>query len=98
MKVVYKYPIYIFNQEPANKNPDVFRIELPAAAKIVSVGMDPATGCPAMWAIVDPEEPAVWRTFRVAGTGHDLRGHENHFFLGTAFCKDLVWHIFELVS
>lgn len=99
MNKIFKYPIYIVGPlETPNTRPDVFKIEMPKGAGIISVGMDPASGCPAIWAIVDPDAPMEWRNFRVAGTGHDLRDDHIHGrFLGTAFCGALVWHIFEVM-
>lgn len=86
MKSVYKYEI-----DPSNPC-----IELPAAAKILSAGVQGEHIF--IWALVDIEFNAVIKhEFSVVGTGHSLSPTfcDEHVFLNTVFMGPLVFHVFE---
>ncbi len=65
-------------------------VEMPAGAKILSVGIQ---GSKVMaWAMVDPEAATEMVRFRISGTGHLADPAWN--FIGTCFDGPFVWHIF----
>lgn len=68
-------------------------VVMPEGAKVVHVGKDPASGYPAVWALVDPESSLETRDLAVIGTGHFVPSGAAHqgSFIDDAF----VWHIFE---
>lgn len=47
-----------------------------------------------LWCLVDVSAPTTARIFHVAGTGHELP--ENLAYVGTAFDRQFVWHVFEI--
>ena len=69
--------------------------DMPVGSKVRAVGEQ--HGCLCLWCEVDPSGPMCRRTFRVAGTGHDI-GAQVGDYLGTAFFdeKQLVVHVFEM--
>jgi hypothetical protein len=87
MKTVYKYVLPI---------DDEVRIEMPAFAEVLSVGVQGENVC--VWALVDPTIPKLHKTFRIAGTGHPITESEKWKFIGTVFLYGggLVFHAFEL--
>ena len=71
-------------------------VEIPDGAKILHIAQQREYLC--MWALVDPEQPKVKRTFIVYGTGHDMPDDPGEF-VGTALMDggSLVFHVFEEV-
>lgn len=73
-------------------------INMPSGAMLMKVGMQ-AQG-PVFWALVDPEQPVVSRTFMIVGTGHptDRLDSGTFRYVGTFEELDgaLVWHLFEV--
>ena len=74
-------------------------IEMPAGAKILSLGKDPQ-GNVCVWAAVafDPDEPKAKRRILLAGTGWELDSTPTFLagqFLGTVNVGQLVWHFFD---
>lgn len=86
MKKVFKYTI-----EPD----DYVTLQLPLDAEVLSV--QEQNGHPQMWALVDPRKATESRTFRLAGTGHEIED-DNPKFIGTFQMKELglVFHLFEV--
>ncbi len=91
MRQVWKYALSIQKLQPN----DLITIQLPYRAEILCVHEQHEEIC--LWAKVNPEESeTVERTFRIAGTGHDL-ANGSFEYIGTAFLQDgdLVFHVFE---
>jgi len=90
MLKVFKYPVPI---------EDEFCLALPKGAKILSFQVQYHE--PQIWALVNPEEPAVDRKFRLAGTGHPINRPYWHRldYVGTCLLESdrLVLHLFEFV-
>ena len=82
---VWKYPV---------KVDDRFSVEMPKGAEVLHVDLQ--RGGVFMWARVDPAAPPEIRSFRLAGTGHELAGdvgrHVGSFMLAGG---GLVFHVFE---
>ena len=67
--------------------------DMPVAAQIIYVGMDPGSDHIALWAIVDPEQPMETRRFAILATGASLHDPERH--VGSVIDGNYVWHVFE---
>lgn len=88
MKRVYKYELPLM---------DLATIRLPKEAQVLSVGEQ--RGNLFIWALVDADETETReRTFRIAGTGHNLNLDYHDRFIGTVLMHNasLVFHIFEI--
>jgi hypothetical protein len=89
MDTIYKFPFEIT---------DMQEIEMPMAAQIIHVGLDPS-GTPCLWAEVDPTAPATHRKIAVIGTGNPLDfGHDytSARHLGSLVQGPFVWHVYEV--
>ena len=86
MKAVWKYPL------PGS---DTFDIKMPRGAKILTAAAQFEDVC--LWALVNPEAPPETRSFRLAGTGHEitenLGRHISTFQLANG---RIVLHLFEV--
>ena len=75
---------------------DEVHVRLPEGAEVLTVGAQ--DNVLQLWTLVDPAEKVMAkRTFRIAGTGHEIaEGHQKRY-IGTAFTHggSLVWHVFE---
>jgi len=73
---------------------DVFHIEMPKGAEILTVQNQSAVGT--IWAIVNPEAPKEIRTFCIQGTGNPFELID-YKYIGTfqQMGGALVWHLFE---
>lgn len=52
-----------------------------------------------LWAVVEDkeEQPIKYRTFKIYGTGHVIKGLQDLYFLKTVVMQSgLVWHVFEV--
>jgi hypothetical protein len=88
LKRVYKYELPVR---------DLATIRAPLGVEWLAVGCQGESLF--IWGLVDPtEESTSEKTFRVAGTGHNLNLREYRRFIGTAFMHNaaLVWHVFEV--
>lgn len=88
-KRIFKYELLLTNEQ---------HLLIPADAPILSVGQQGNEL--RMWALVDPAEELVKRSFYIAGTGHPIPDNvaARGVFLGTVQTHDgLVWHIFEVI-
>ena len=74
---------------------DTVRIKLPKGAEIIKVRGNGYAGL--LWCLVDPDAPLEEREFIVVGTGVEF-DTSGLWHIGTLFCAELVWHIFERVS
>lgn len=88
MRTVWKYPL----------NPGVTRVQLTSSYLVRSVGVDPATGEPAVWVELEPARTPTTTTFVTYGTGHEhLVPEADHtaVFVGTVWQVPFVWHVYE---
>ena len=88
--VIYKYII-----EPD----DYIKINVPKFSKILSVQLQKSNVC--VWILCDPNQPLTTRTFRLAGTGHEIKEDiAGLIFIGTfqVYGGDLVFHLFEVTE
>jgi hypothetical protein len=76
---------------------DTFRLSMPSHAEILAVQVQHRD--PTLWARVDPEQPRVYRRFRLYRTGADLPPYASWQGLYIATFQmaegELVWHLFE---
>ena len=84
MNQVWKYEIPV----------DDSGVSIPADSKILSVAFQGEKIF--LWALVDIDKPDVKRQIITRGTGHNI-ALSNVEFIGTAFFKSLVFHVFEIV-
>lgn len=69
-------------------------LELPAGARVLSVGWDKLRLIPMLYVLVDPEVPKVKRRVKVLTTGHEITG-DNWEFAGSAMAPLAVaYHVF----
>jgi hypothetical protein len=87
MKTVFKYPLRLIDTQD---------VSMPDDAEILCVQIQ--NEVPTIWAKVDDENGPVTRKFRIAGTGHDLKGDELAY-IGTfqLHAGALVFHVFEII-
>lgn len=74
-------------------------VNVPAAAKVVLVALDPATEQPSIWLEVDQDAPKVDRAFGIFGTGHPINGDGGYptpLHVGSVVQGRFVWHVYEL--
>jgi hypothetical protein len=89
MMKVFKYPIEVTDYQS---------VTLPQNAEILTVQVQ--NGMPCIWALVNPDNKAEVRKFRLAGTGHDISTDEARKlnYIGTIQMRNgmLVFHLFEI--
>jgi hypothetical protein len=89
MRTVYKYEL---------KFEDIQTINMPAGAQAFSFQNQYEK--PVLYAVVDTDNPPKLRTFRLAGTGHDIDAYHDGNLepIGTAMFQGgaLVMHLFEV--
>jgi hypothetical protein len=87
-RAVWKFPVPF-------PGPDVFSIEMPASATMLTVQVQ--HGEPQIWALVIPSGAVEEKTFRIAGTGHlitePIKGYVGTFQVASG---SLVLHVFEV--
>ncbi len=84
MKTIWKYEVSI---------EDRFVVPMPQNAEVLSVQEQNRRAF--LWALVDPGNPVVSRTFRLYGTGERIESEAGKF-IGTFQFKGLfVFHLFE---
>ena len=86
METIYKYPI------PFEDN---FALDLPKGFKILSLQLQ--FNKPHIWALIDPKQPKVPKTFYLLGTGHPLPSDRDLKYIGTFQLHPgtVVGHLFE---
>ncbi len=88
MITVYKYPLKLEDSQV---------VELPYAANVLCVQAQ--YDLPYIWALVDTETrgPINYRTFRIHGTGHEIKDANSLVYIDTFQLHDgaLVFHVFE---
>ncbi len=87
MKTIHKYQITRIKNCTTS-------LAMPSGAEILSAHL--LNGAIFVWALVDPEAPALQRNFEVIATG-EIVGDEPRVFIGTVFSNDgaYVMHVFE---
>lgn len=85
MQKIWKYELAVI---------DTPTIAIPEGGRILCVQMQGTK--PHLWVLVDPSAPLQTRTFRVYGTGHEIRGEGNQTYVGTFQWNQLVFHVFEV--
>ena len=76
---------------------DEFSLELPKGAKIIHAGQQESDHW-CIWAVVDPDVPTESRTFRFAGTGHEIDElPEKLVHIASWQRWPFVWHAFEVL-
>jgi hypothetical protein len=68
-------------------------ITMPKYSTILCVQMQ--DGEPQLWALVNPKNLAVTRTFICYGTGHTLPDNPGEYVSTCQMSKGLVFHVFE---
>jgi hypothetical protein len=99
MKSVYKYQGKAVGT--GHGFSDHVILEMPASAEIIQADISVREGVEiTVWAVVDKDALKVQRSFRVAGTGHDLDYPEGTHIkhIVTVFERVFVWHLFELLN
>jgi hypothetical protein len=71
----------------------VSEVEMPQWSRLIHFGIDPASGTPAVWAIVNPRAEKEKRSLVVVGTGSDIP--EKGVYVATMIDGLLVWHLFD---
>ena len=86
---------------------DHFTLDLPKGARVLCVQVQYER--PWIWALVEPKEKFEPRTFRLAGTGHEIAGVDSRYAVSPMNCGRyigtfqlhggaLVFHLFDLES
>lgn len=84
MRRIYKY------QTPVV---DVWQLELPRGAEILSAGTQGQLIT--IWAVVDPDAPLHSRPIHIYGTGELIKERETLRYINSVFMGQFVWHLFE---
>ncbi len=71
---------------------------MPRYADVIDISVQ--KGQPYMWALVDTDEPIVFRKFKLRGTGHDCEGFRDYNHVKSFMLNDdaFVGHVFEVVA
>jgi hypothetical protein len=84
MRTIWKYRLAFVRTQA---------IEMPKGALPLSAQFQGDTLC--VWVEVDSINPLEPKTFRIYGTGHDIKRAETGPFLGTVQVDNEAWHVFE---
>lgn len=84
MQTIYKYPLRIEDEQ---------EIEMPSAAKFLSVQVQPGVG-PCLWALVDTDNIPSKRMIQIRGTGHPANGVGEYIDTFQMHNGGLVFHAF----
>ena len=91
--VIHKYVL------PKNLIGSPIQVTLPKDAKILSGGMQNYS--PVIWALIDPTQYLIERTFLVHFTGHHIEQENIQHISTVQFTtpqnNDFVFHIFEII-
>lgn len=98
MRTIWKWPLRLMSW-----NELAIDVDMPAGAELVTVAVQHNTIC--IWALVDPEQPAERRRFKIVGTGHQEL-EPNDRYIGTVMTQEtvmtqdqtFVWHVFEVTA
>lgn len=84
MRTIWKFPL-------GPDQPTI--VSVPVDAKVVLVGIDPASGRRAVWIELDDEQTMRDRAFKIHGTGGRISVGWQH--VGSLIDGIYVWHIYE---
>lgn len=88
MQTIWKFKLELGNRT---------KVTMPLGSRVISVSNQ--QNDLVIWALVTPNKLLTTKTFRIAGTGHDLEEDEEMVFIGTVQMPvGFVWHIFELID
>lgn len=96
MNIIWKFPLDPVEAVPGEDYGQA-KVQMPASAEVLSTQTDNKTGVPTIWALCDPDEPKVTRTFIVHPTGVRFTKRGDWKYIGTCQVGWLVWHIAELL-
>lgn len=89
METIWKF---VFELEKSVK----LEAKLPIGSRVRFVGLDPATGNPAIWVHVKQHDAVKEeKTFVIYGTGHRINAFTD--YVGSVIQGQFVWHIFEVL-
>lgn len=89
-KTIWKFPLELIK----NGHPqDRCTVSMPGGAQIIALQVQESV--PTIWAIVDPLQKRVNRTFVQIGTGHPLDREVVGPYIGTWQAFGYVFHVFE---
>lgn len=75
---------------------DTFELKVPIDTEFLSVQKQ--HGEVELWALLDPAKESETRTFRLAGTGHEITNPDLSYIGTVQVMHDsLVWHLFEVL-
>jgi len=76
---------------------DIQRIEMPESAEILCIQVQNLKPC--IWALVEPENAKVKRTFEIFGTGQSMNNDRDRKYIGTYQINNgmYVFHVFERI-
>lgn len=83
MKTIYKYTLALDELQV---------VPMPRGATIIDCQKHQDDIC--LWAIIDTNEPHIFRRIVILGTGH-LIPDNNLQYIATVQDRDLIWHVFE---
>lgn len=73
--------------------------QLPQLATVKMAGLCPATGKPAIWVELNPNDERKDRRFVIYGTGHEIEGDDGGYpydiHVGSLIDGKFVWHVYE---
>lgn len=84
---IWKFPL---------ENSDEQWIEMPCAAKILHIAIDPKIEKICLWAEVRTTAPKMQVGIRIIGTGHPMPDDAEQF-LGTVIEGPYVWHFYRII-
>lgn len=89
-KTIWKYPFDVN---------DVVKLTIQKNAEILT--LQTQQGQPCLWALVDPKEETVEKTFEIYGTGHSIDNNPTNKrkYVGSfqIFNQALIFHMFEII-
>lgn len=84
MKTIWKFNLQLKDEQT---------VKMPKDSYVVHLGEQSGRLC--LWAFCDTEAPLEDRTFRIYGTGHEIKDGEGFLHCGTVIAGSFVWHIYE---
>lgn len=89
-KTIWKYPFEVN---------DEVKLTMPKGAEILTLMTQ--QGQPCIWALVNPDEEQVEKTFEIYGTGHPIDdnplGERKYIGSFQVFNQALIFHVFEII-
>lgn len=86
MKVIYKYPLVLTDEQI---------ITVPAGKQFLCAQVQ--NGVITLWARVETNAPPEYAAIRIYGPGHPIPDEDTLAYIGTVELNGNVWHVFELL-